>query len=86
MFQLFKKKNLGKNKHLNELIQDIEMNAENNYKDAAQQAFRTFRSELEQMLSENLLSVEQAEYYKKRMADFEKQMAGYTHKDQKCTW
>ena len=42
MFAFLKKKNPGKNKELNELIAEIQMNMENNYKDAAQQAYKQF--------------------------------------------
>ena len=36
----------GKNRQLNEIIQKIEMNASNNYKDAAQEGLRELEEKL----------------------------------------
>lgn len=70
---------MGKNKHLDAIIQKIEMDASNNYKDAAQAGLR----ELE---AAGKVSGRQKEYYEERLSAFQERMKNFTHKDQKATW
>lgn len=79
-------KNTGKNKQLEEIITRIEMNASNNYKDAAQAAFKEYEELLQSLLAENKLPARQKEYYKARQEGFQQEMKNFTHKDQKPTW
>jgi len=76
----------GKNKQLEEIIMRIEMNASNNYKDAAQAAFKEYEELLQSLLAENKLPARQKEYYKARQENFKQEMKNFTHKDQKPTW
>lgn len=84
MFGFFSK--TGKNKQLEEIITRIEMNASNNYKDAAQAAFKEYEELLQSLLAENKLPARQKEYYKARQESFKQEMKNFTHKDQKPTW
>ena len=84
MFGFLKK--TGKNKQLEEIITRIEMNASNNYKDAAQAAFKEYEELLQSLLAENKLPARQKEYYKVRQESFKQEMKNFTHKDQKPTW
>ena len=84
MFGFFSK--TGKNKQLEEIIMRIEMNASNNYKDAAQAAFKEYEELLQSLLAENKLPARQKEYYKARQESFKQEMKNFTHKDQKPTW
>lgn len=84
MFGFLKK--TGKNKQLEEIITRIEMNASNNYKDAAQAAFKEYEELLQSLLTENKLPARQKEYYKARQEGFKQEMKNFTHKDQKPTW
>lgn len=86
MFAFLKKKNSGKNKELNELIAEIQMNMENNYKDAAQQAYKQFCSRFMELQESRQLSKEQQNYYREQLERYEQQLTGYTHKEQKCGW
>ena len=79
-------KNTGKNKQLEEIITRIEMNASNNYNDAAQAAFKEYEELLQSLLAENKLPARQKEYYKARQEGFQQEMKNFTHKDQKPTW
>lgn len=84
MFQRFQKK--GKNTELDTLIQELQMNASNNYKDAAQASLQKFITALEILKSENRLSQKQISYYEKQLMDFQADMIKFTHADQKATW
>ena len=64
------------NKELDKLVQNIEVNAANNYKYAAQQS-------LEESCK---LSDKQCTYYKEKLMEFKAQMKNFTHKEQKPTW
>ncbi len=76
----------GKNKQLNAIIQKIEMNASNNYKDAAQAGLREFQETLRKLEAAGKLNGQQKSYYEERLAAFQEQMQKFTHKDQKPTW
>lgn len=84
LLQMFQK--TGKNKQLNAIIQKIEMNASNNYKDAAQDGLRELEEVLKELEAAGTVSGKQKEYYEERLAVFQKQMEKFTHKDQIATW
>lgn len=84
MFGLFQKG--GKNKQLNAIIQKIEMDASNNYKDAAQDGLRELEKALRELEAAGKVDGRQKEYYEERLSAFQKQMKNFTHKDQKATW
>lgn len=84
MFGLFQK--VGRNKHLDAIIQKIEMDASNNYKDAAQAGLRDLEKELRELEAAGKVSDRQKEYYEERLSAFQERMKNFTHKDQKATW
>lgn len=79
-------KNIGKNKRLEEIIGRLENNAANNYKDAAQQAFKEYEEVLAQMKADGQLKDKQVAYYDAQLAIYRERMQKFTHKDQKPTW
>ena len=84
MFDFFKK--IGKNKRLDEIIQRIEMNMSNNYKDAAQSGLKELEEALKESEAAGRLNEKQKAYYTERLAGFKDRMKNFTHKDQKPTW
>lgn len=84
MFGFLKK--TCKNKQLEEIITRIEMNASNNYKDAAQAALKEYEELLRLHLENKQLSEKQKAYYEAKLESFKQDMKNFTHKDQKPTW
>jgi len=84
MFEFWKKN--GKNKQLEALMQRIQMNVSNNYKDAAQLNLKEFEDEIRELLENGKLSDAQKAYYEGKLQDFKAQMKNFTHKDQKPFW
>lgn len=79
-------KNNGKNKQLEEIIQRIQMNVENNYKDAAQLNLKELEETLEELKKAGKLKDAQLAYYEDRLQDLRARMKNFTHKDQKPYW
>lgn len=79
-------KDHGKNKTLEALLQSVQANVSNNYKDAAQESLKEFEETLGQMEAAGKLGGKQAAYYEEQLADYKKQMKNFTHKDQKPYW
>lgn len=77
---------IGKNKQLDAIIQRIEMNVSNNYKDAAQTGLQEFAESLHKLESEGKIKEKQKQYYEDKLAVFQERMKNFTHKDQKPTW
>ncbi len=71
------------NKELDALLTRVHMNASNNYKDAAQEAYHTFVELFKTLQEEGKLSEQQKKHYAEIQQELEVSMAGYTHKDQK---
>lgn len=82
MFHFGKKS--GKNKQLDEIIGRIQMNRENNYKDAAQLNLKEFEKALKELEETGKLSEKQKFYYEEQLADLKEKMKNFTHKDQKA--
>lgn len=76
----------GKNKQLDAIIQHIEMNVSNNYKDAAQAGLKEFEDLLHKLEDEGKIKEKQKQYYEGKLSAFKEQMKHFTHKDQKPTW
>lgn len=76
----------GSNRQLNAVIQKIEMNVSNNYKDAAQEGLRELESMLKELEAAGKLNGKQKEYYEGKLTAFQTRMQKFTHKDQKPTW
>ena len=75
-----------KNEQLEMKLKTLQMNFENNYKDAAQENFREFEQTLGSMEAEGKISEAQAESYKRKLSAYKEKLKNYTHKDQKVTW
>ncbi len=87
MFRMLQK--LGKNKYckqLDEVIQRIEMNMSNNYKDAAQENLKELEKLLEQVYEDAKITKTHYLYYEDKISAFHEQMKNFTHKDQKPFW
>lgn len=78
-----------KSKYLKELdiiLQELKMNQENNYKDAAQEEFQKFSWRLEELKQQGLIKEKDYLYYSVLRSNYESKLKKYTHKDQKCSW
>ena len=84
MFGFFK--NMGKNKQLEAAIDKLQMNMSNNYKDAAQEDYKTLLELYRGLEEKGILSIKQREYYKSVIEEYSVKMENYTHKDQKPYW
>lgn len=79
-------KNNGKNKQLEEIVQRIQMNVSNNYKDAAQLNLKEFEDKIKELEAAGQLSGAQKSFYEGRLQELKEQMKNFTHKDQKPFW
>lgn len=88
MLSFFKNKgkSTGKNKQLDEIVQSIQMNQSNNYKDAAQQGLKEFEKLFGELKSAGKLTEKQLAYYEEKLKAFKEEMKEFTHKDQKPYW
>lgn len=83
---MFFKKKTGGVRELDEKLQRIQMNFENNYKDAAQLNLKEFDARLNELWEKGKLSETQRAYYSEKRSDYQARMKNFTHKDQKPTW
>lgn len=67
-------------------ISDIESNMANNYKDAAQQAYKGLIENFERLDAEGKLNEKQKAYYGGIISGLSGKLSGYSHKDQKPYW
>jgi len=79
-------KNIGKNKQLEGLIDCVEMNMSNNYKDAAQADFKQFTEVFAALKEAGKLSEKQVAHYESVLKDYTTRLQAYSHKDQKPFW
>lgn len=84
MFNFLKK--TGKNKRLEDIIQSIQMNLSNNYKDAAQMDLKEFEMALRELGESGEIGKGQKSYYEVKLSEFQQSMKNFTHKDQKVGW
>lgn len=82
---LFGKK-FGAARQLDEILYKIQMNFENNYKDAAQMNLKELEMRLKELSSAGKLSEHQKSFYSDRLEELKGRMKNFTHKDQKATW
>ncbi len=81
--------NLFKSKYeteLNGLIEKIEVNCSNNYKDAAQECLRDYENRLNELIELKLLNNKKIDVYKQKLDVYKQKLKGFTHKDQKPFW
>lgn len=80
---LFKSK---KEKELDWIIQRLEMNMSNNYKDNAQDNLKELEETLQTMIEDGQLKEKVIKHYEEIIAGYKEKMQGYSHKDQKPFW
>lgn len=73
-------------KQLNELLNRIQMNFENNYKDAAQMNLKEYEERLIELINDNKIKGSGKQYYEDKLNYYKEQMKRFTHKDQKPKW
>lgn len=76
----------AKEKELDEIIQRIEVNMQNNYKDNAQAAFKELEETLTAMKNDSKTKQSVIRKYDGILDSYRETMRGYTHKDQKPYW
>ena len=84
MFGFFKKAKSAK--ELDRIIAEITMNMQNNYKDAAQSAFKELEQRFNEMAEAGELSESQKCGYSAKLSSFKERLKAYSHKDQKPYW
>ena len=83
MMGLFKSK---AEKELDGIIQRLEMDMANNYKDNAQDDLKELITALEGMRSSGSMKPNALSRYETIVEGYREKMKGYTHKDQKPYW
>lgn len=73
-------------KELDSIIQSLEMNMANNYKDNAQANLKELGEALEAMKASGVLKAGTLAKYESILEGYRDKMKGYTHKDQKPYW
>lgn len=66
-------------KELDDLLNRVANNAANNYKDAAQGAFKDFLVKFQEMKGNGQLNEKQISYYKGLKAKYEQELKGFHH-------
>ncbi len=84
MFDFLKKPK--KNRDLEALMERIESNMANNYKDAAQEYLKEFEEKLVELKETGSLKEDQVKMYGDRLYSYKSRLKGFTHKDQKPFW
>lgn len=77
---------LGKNKELETIMQEIDSNIANNYKDAAQEAFVLLEQKFQELSDKVQLKDKQIAEYQYKIAAYQETLRGFSHKDQKPYW
>lgn len=73
-------------RELDVVIERINMNMSNNYKDAAQENLKELQEKLERFVKEGRMKEKQKEAYESQIGIFQERLKGFTHKDQKPYW
>ncbi len=73
-------------KELDAIIQRLEINMSNNYKDNAQDDLKELRARFDAMKSSGGLKTSSEAKYEHIIAEYREKMAGFSHKDQKPYW
>lgn len=83
MLKIFQKKT---HNELEELIMRTRSSMQNNYKDNAQEYFKSFCSRFDELLEKDELNDKQKEYYSIEKSILAEELKGFTHKNQKPYW
>ena len=73
-------------KELDSIIQKIDMNMSNNYKDAAQDALKEFDQAVHSLKESGSMKPQVLLKYENMLDTYRDKMQGFTHKDQKPYW
>lgn len=73
-------------RELDYIIQRLEMNMANNYKDNAQDNLRELEETFERLKTENAMKEKVASRYETIIFGYKSKLKGYSHKDQKPFW
>ena len=84
MFGLFG--GVKKNSELEHLIERMENNMANNYKDAAQEYLVEYEAKFKELSGNGGLNEKQKAHYESLLDSYKSRMKGFTHKDQKPYW
>ena len=76
----------ARNSQLEEILRQLEMNASNNYKDAAQANLKEFEAALRALEAAGQLGEKEREYYEEKLSALKDRLQKFTHADQKATW
>lgn len=79
-------RSVGAAKQLDEKLHQIQMNFENNYKDAAQMNLKEMKALFDELSQAGKLSDKQKSYYGDKLDELNGKLKNFTHKDQKATW
>lgn len=77
---------LKKNRDLEALLERINNNMANNYKDAAQDYLKQYETKLGELLKAGALKDKQKAYYESLLGSYKERMKEFRHKDQKPYW
>lgn len=77
---------IKRNKELDAIMNRIDSNVANNYKDAAQENLKDFEKLLAELIESGKLSEKQKTEYQNSLAEYRSKMKEFTHKDQKPYW
>ncbi len=83
MFFLF---GVSKVPQLERIINDINQNLSNNYKDEARKGVKDLEEQLQRLGTAGRLKERQKAYYETVLTEYRKKMEGYSHLDQKPYW
>lgn len=75
-----------KNRELEALLERMENNVANNYKDAAQEDLKQYEAKLRELAEEGTLKDRQKAYYESLLGSYQERMKEFRHKDQKPYW
>ena len=75
-----------RNKELDAIMNRIDSNVANNYKDAAQENLKEYEKLLGELIEYGMLSEKQRIEYQNSLAEYRSKMKEFTHKDQKPYW
>ncbi len=73
-------------KELDSIMQRIDMNMSNNYKDAAQVGLKEFELAMGKLKEMGIMKQKVLSKYEGILSEYQKKMEGYSHKDQKPYW
>ncbi|MBR6094754.1 MAG: hypothetical protein IKP92_07010 [Lachnospiraceae bacterium] len=83
MLRLFKSK---EEKELDALLERVDNNMSNNYKDAAQKDYKNFLKRYDELASAGKLSDKVTAYYTGVIEEYASKLTKFTHKDQPTKW